>query len=130
MQRALLFAGVALALAGAATIRPPRAAPALVQVMASTEPVPRPSHRAARPHAHRSHPRRERRHRAPPERVDLNHAGAATLERALGISANLARRIVAFRALNGPFESLDELSDVAGMTERRVDALAARLVLH
>ena len=98
--------------------------------MATTVPVARPSHRAAHPRAHRSHPHRERRQRAAAERVDLNHAGADALERALGISANLARRIVAFRELNGPFESLDELSDVAGMTERRVDALAARLVLH
>jgi competence protein ComEA len=61
---------------------------------------------------------------APPiEPVDLNAAGASALASIPGIGATLAARIVAYRRLNGPFLSLDELADVAGMTQSRIDAL-------
>ena len=58
-------------------------------------------------------------------RLDLNAAGEAALANIPGIGATLAARIVAYRRLNGPFQSLDELADVAGMTQRRIDAVAA-----
>jgi competence protein ComEA len=61
---------------------------------------------------------------APIEAIDLNAAGASALASNPGIGATLAARIVAYRRLNGPFASLDELADVAGMTPRRIDALA------
>lgn len=63
---------------------------------------------------------------APPDRpIDLNAAGAQSLAAIPGIGPTLAGRIVAYRRLNGPFASLDELADVAGMTQRRIDAMAA-----
>lgn len=59
--------------------------------------------------------------------VDLNAADERTLAELPGIGPTLAQRIVAFRSLNGPFASVDGLADVAGITPRRLDALAPRL---
>jgi competence protein ComEA len=72
-------------------------------------------------------PRRSRRKAASPpplQPIDLNAADENALASIPGIGPTLASRIVAFRRLNGPFESLDELADVAGMTQRRIDAMA------
>ncbi|HLI97350.1 MAG TPA: helix-hairpin-helix domain-containing protein, partial [Candidatus Baltobacteraceae bacterium] len=54
----------------------------------------------------------------------VNTADAQTLASIPGIGSTLASRIVEYRRLNGPFASLDELADVAGMTQRRVDAMS------
>lgn len=61
----------------------------------------------------------------PAQPVDLNAADAQSLAAIPGIGPTLAARIVTYRRLNGPFGSLDELADVAGMTQRRIDAMAA-----
>jgi competence protein ComEA len=55
--------------------------------------------------------------------VDLNGADATQLATLPGIGPGLAARIVAFRALNGPFATLGDLLDVAGVTERKLDAI-------
>lgn len=57
--------------------------------------------------------------------VDVNTADERVIASIPGIGATLALRIVEYRRLNGPFASLDELADVAGMTQRRIDAMAA-----
>lgn len=62
---------------------------------------------------------------APMQPLDLNAADANELASIPGIGPTLASRIVAFRLVNGPFASLDELADVAGMTQRRIDVLSA-----
>lgn len=59
--------------------------------------------------------------------VDLNSADADTLAELPGIGPTLAERIVEFRTLNGPFESVDGLADVAGITPQRLDALTPLL---
>lgn len=75
--------------------------------------------------------RRSRRTRATPGAiVDLNSADAQTLESLPGIGATLADRIVQYRGLNGPFASMDELADVAGMTQPHIDAIAPFVTLH
>jgi len=61
---------------------------------------------------------------APTETIDLNSADENELETLPGIGAALAERIVAFRELNGPFGSPDDLLDVGGMTQGRLDAIA------
>jgi competence protein ComEA len=67
---------------------------------------------------------RSRRDEPPPAgQVDLNTADADTLATVPGIGPGLAERIVAFRTSNGPFASVDELLDVSGITDRRLDAL-------
>lgn len=53
----------------------------------------------------------------------LNSATAADLEDLPGIGPVLAQRIVAWREANGPFRSVDELSEVSGIG----DALMAQL---
>jgi competence protein ComEA len=62
--------------------------------------------------------------------VDLNSASAGELAQVPGLGQTLAERIVAYRAQNGPFASLDELADVSGFTTRRIDTLAQYLVVR
>ncbi|HEY9180011.1 MAG TPA: helix-hairpin-helix domain-containing protein [Candidatus Baltobacteraceae bacterium] len=57
--------------------------------------------------------------------IELNAADEDALSSIPGIGPALAARIVEYRRLNGPFASLDELADVAGMTQSRIDALSA-----
>jgi competence protein ComEA len=67
---------------------------------------------------------RSRRDEPPPAGlVDINAADAATLVTIPGIGPGLAARIVAFRTSNGAFASVDELLDVSGITDRRLDAM-------
>jgi competence protein ComEA len=70
-----------------------------------------------------------RRDEPPPAgQVDINAADADTLATIPGIGPGLAERIVAFRASNGAFASVDELLDVAGITDRRLDAILPYVV--
>jgi competence protein ComEA len=67
---------------------------------------------------------RTRRHRAspPPEgSVDVNTADAAALAAVPGIGRAVGSRIVELREREGSFASLDELLDVAGMTQSRLE---------
>jgi competence protein ComEA len=83
-------------------------------------------------HAHRSRGTHRGRHRKQPPSapIDLNAADAPALEQLPGIGASLAQRIVSYRDLNGPFHGLDELLDVAGMTDSRLDAISPYLVIR
>jgi len=65
-----------------------------------------------------------------PASVDINHADVTAIAALPSVGPALAQRIVAFRELNGPFVSLDDLGDVAGMTAARIDAVAPYVVLH
>jgi competence protein ComEA len=67
---------------------------------------------------------RGRRSRATPEPardVDVNTADAQTLGRVPGIGRAIAARIVDLRERDGPYASLDELLDAAGMTSGRLE---------
>jgi competence protein ComEA len=93
--------------------------------------VPRVGESTPRPAARRTS--RSRKGRAPAAAiapVDLNTADAAALALLPGVGATLASRIVAYRDVNGAFSSIDELADVSGMTQRRVDALAPYLEVN
>jgi competence protein ComEA len=78
---------------------------------------------AGRAHAHHKK-KRHRRDDAPSSVVDLNAAGESELEDLPGIGPALAERIVAFREQTGPYGSSDDLLDVAGMTQSKLDAIA------
>lgn len=58
-------------------------------------------------------------------RLDLNSATAAQLTELPGIGEALAERIVAYRDENGPFSSVDELTNVSGIGEKKLDAVRA-----
>jgi competence protein ComEA len=72
--------------------------------------------------------RRTHRDGSPPAEVDVNTADADTLAMIPGIGGGLAKRIVEFREQNGAFASVDELLDVAGITEHRLDAMLPYVV--
>ena len=60
---------------------------------------------------------------APEERLDLNTATAEDLIFLPGIGPALAQRIVDYREENGPFTAVDELKNVSGIGEKRLEAL-------
>jgi competence protein ComEA len=62
--------------------------------------------------------------------IDLNAADAGTLAQLPGIGSEMARRLVAFREANGDFASLDELADVAGMSQSRIAAVTPYLFIN
>ena len=55
--------------------------------------------------------------------IDINRADAEQLTALPGIGEVLARRIVAYREENGSFLSTQELQNVEGIGERRLDAI-------
>ncbi|MGA3038032.1 MAG: helix-hairpin-helix domain-containing protein [Vulcanimicrobiaceae bacterium] len=133
-KTALAVAVVAI-LATAAIVRPPRAAPALsfATAVAAVEaerakPVPR---RVSRDSRYRKHQRRSRHHdNVPLHRIDLNRADAGTIARIPGVGDWLAWRIVAYRGLVGPFETLDDLSDLDGISATRLASLGRYVVVR
>jgi competence protein ComEA len=56
--------------------------------------------------------------------VHLNSADESELETLPGIGPALAERIVQFREQAGPYASTDDLLDVAGVTQSKLDAIA------
>lgn len=68
---------------------------------------------------------------APPiDLVDINTADASELETLPGIGSALAERIVTVRDASGPFASSDDLLDVGGMTQGRLDVISPYIVVH
>ncbi len=92
--------------------------------------------RAPRRHAkHRNHrtahgsPSRHR--KAPPgQPIDINSADAAALQDLPGVGPGLAQRVIDFREVNGPFRAIDELADVAGMSDRRIEQITPYITLR
>jgi competence ComEA-like helix-hairpin-helix protein len=79
------------------------------------------------PLAHRDSIQRLQQPLGADERVDIDHAGVAELERLPGIGPALAKRIVADRESNGAFGTLAGLSRVRGLGHLLVDRLAPHL---
>ena len=82
-------------------------------------------HRAGRSHRDRTRTDAS----LPPASVDVNLADATALAAVPGIGTAIAGRIVEMRALSGSFASFDELLDVAGMTQTRLDRARPFLTL-
>jgi len=147
IRKAALAVAVVAVLATATLVRPPRAAPALSFATASPVaeadeglacrvPHCHPERRSrqrpeSRGSAHRQHQRRSRHHdNVPLHRIDLNRADAATIARIPGVGDYLAQRIVQYRGLVGPFESLDDLNDLDGISATRLASLGRYVVVR
>lgn len=50
--------------------------------------------------------------------VDLNHADQSELAKLPGIGEQVAKRIIAYRTDNGPFQKTEELMNVRGIGEK------------
>lgn len=61
--------------------------------------------------------------RPDPSPLDLNAAAEEELTALPGIGEALARRIVEYREANGPFESVEELTEVSGIGPAKLAAL-------
>ena len=59
------------------------------------------------------------------EKLDVNRADAETLSLLPGLGGTLSQALVDYRAANGPFRSIDELLNVPGLGEGRLEALRA-----
>lgn len=78
----------------------------------------------------RSHRSRHRgspsRHKLQPgQTLDVNTATEQELVALPGVGPGLARRIVEYRAANGPFQSVDDLQNVSGIGATKFDKLSA-----
>ncbi len=62
-------------------------------------------------------------------KINLNKASADQLSKLVYINRTLAQQIVAFRAANGPFDSLDDLTQVEGFPQERIDRIKLYLQL-
>ena len=64
------------------------------------------------------------------EKVDINKADAATLDRVLvNIGESKAEAIVAHRKANGPFRSAEQLAEVKGIGLKTIESNRDRIVL-
>lgn len=64
------------------------------------------------------------------ERVNINTADAATLDRVLdGIGPSKAEAIVVYRKANGPFRSIDQLASVKGVGLSTIEKNRDRIVI-
>jgi len=61
--------------------------------------------------------------RPDPSPLDLNAASEEELTALPGIGEELARRIVEYREANGPFESVEELTEVSGIGPGKLAAM-------
>lgn len=68
---------------------------------------------------------RARRHTSQP--LDLNQASVQELEMFSDLGDDLARRIVEYRHAHGPFQSVDELRNVSGVSRRLAEELKREL---
>ena len=61
--------------------------------------------------------------------VNLNQANADELQALPGVGPALAERIVAYREMQGPFETLDQLAEVKGIGTKSLERIRGRVTL-
>lgn len=66
----------------------------------------------------------------PGDRVDLNRADRASLERLPGIGPALAGRILELRGREGPFRAVEDLLEVSGIGPVTIERLEGRVVVR
>lgn len=63
------------------------------------------------------------------EKIRLNQATAAELQVLPGVGPALSERIVLYRTENGPFSSVDQLTEVKGVGQAKLDKLRSQLTV-
>ena len=61
--------------------------------------------------------------------IDINTATAEELQQLMGIGPVLAQAIVDYRAEHGPFASVDELLEVSGIGEAKLDNIRSDVTI-
>jgi competence protein ComEA len=69
-------------------------------------------------------------HASEPVSVNINTADAVALSSLNGIGESKAQAIVSYREANGPFESIEQLSEVKGIGARTVEKNAERMAVE
>lgn len=62
--------------------------------------------------------------------ININTAAAEEIASLNGIGEVIAERIVARREEKGPFESVEELTEISGIGEAKLDAIRDRICLN
>lgn len=62
-------------------------------------------------------------------KIDLNRATVSELTTLPGIGKITAQRIVEFREKNGPFQRIEELLIIRGISEKKLKAIQERLTI-
>lgn len=104
---------------GNITVLTERAAPA--QELALT--APEPEEQASQPEERAQAAQPEDAAPSPDAPLDLNTAGVGELTALPGIGPTIAGRIVAYRAETGPFTSVEELMEVEGIGEKKLEEI-------
>ncbi|KAA9300775.1 MULTISPECIES: helix-hairpin-helix domain-containing protein [Aerococcus] len=63
------------------------------------------------------------------DKVNLNTADSAELQTLSGVGEKKAADIIAYREANGPFQTVDDLSQVSGIGEKTLDKLRPQLTV-
>jgi len=63
------------------------------------------------------------------QQVDINTASVKELESVPGMSRSMARNIVKYRDQNGPFSSVDDLTKIKGISEKKLNAMRSSLTV-
>lgn len=62
--------------------------------------------------------------------ININTADASDLERLPGIGPSLAGKIVEFRQLNGPFETVEQLLEISGIGPSKLEEIKDYIVVR
>ncbi|MEW6724572.1 MAG: helix-hairpin-helix domain-containing protein [Bacillota bacterium] len=67
---------------------------------------------------------------AAPGKVDVNRADAVALQSIPGIGPTLASRIIAYRTVNGPFRTAQDLLQVSGIGQKTLEQIKPYIIIR